>query len=138
MFCAGGTSTSVTSYFWGVIFPATMPEVQAITGVKNQKTMEACDICHQGPQIDFTIVMEQPTTGKNALCNAMSGDVPALVGGSSVATATTAGIAALIWSKNPTFTREQVLFKLQSTASNYNDKLYNFGYGKPNADLATN
>lgn len=138
MFCAGGTSTGITSLFWGVIFPATMPEVQAITGVKNQKSMEACDICHRGPQIDFTIVMQQPTTGKTALCNAMSGDIPAFVGGSSVATATSAGIAALVWSKNPTFTREDVLYKMQTTASSYPKKLYNFGYGNLNADLATN
>jgi hypothetical protein len=35
IFCAGGTSTSFTN-FVGVIFPASMPETQAITGVKKE------------------------------------------------------------------------------------------------------
>lgn len=138
MFCAGGTSTPFTAFWWGVIFPATMDEVQAITGVQNKKYLNACDDCHKGPQIDFTIVMEQAKTGKHALCNAMMGDGPALVGGSSVATATSAGIAALVWSRNAAYTREDVVYKLQTTASEYPNKKYNLGYGNLNADLATN
>ena len=138
MFCAGGTSSPFTAFWWGVIFPATMNEVQAITGVNNKKYFTACDDCHRGPQIDFTIVMEQAKTGKHALCNPVIGDGPALVGGSSVATATFAGIAALVWSRNSAYTREDVVLKLQTTASEYPDKKYNLGYGNPDADLATN
>jgi subtilisin family serine protease len=41
---------------------------------------------------------------------------PTVIGGSSVATATMAGIAALVWSKDPDKSREQVVKALQETA----------------------
>jgi serine protease len=58
------------------------------------------------------------------------------VGGSSVATATTAGIAALVWAKNPSWTRDQVLAKMRQSASFYPNKNPEFGYGNINALLA--
>jgi subtilisin family serine protease len=137
MFCAGGTSTFFTNWY-GVIFPATMPQVQAITGVKNNDILSACNNCHKGKPIDFVIVMQKISDGLNPLANAMSGDVPTLVGGSSVATATSAGIAALVWSRYPLLTREQLVQKLTVTASAYPNKTNNFGWGKLNADAATN
>ncbi len=137
MFCAGGTSTAFTK-FVGVVFPATLPQVQAITGIKEQSTLAACYDCHKGAAIDFVIVMQQAGDGDNPIANAVSGDVPTMVGGSSVATATSAGIAALVWSKHPTETREQIVQRLTTTASLYPAKNKNFGYGKLNADAATN
>jgi len=137
MFCAGGTSTDFTSWF-GVIFPATLPQVQAITGVKNTSTLKACSDCHKGSQIDFVVVMQKTSDNMNPLCNAMSGDVPSTVGGSSVATSTSAGIAALVWSAHPTETREQIVNRLTTTASSYPTKNKNFGYGKLNALAAIN
>ena len=137
MFCAGGTSTAFTT-FVGVIFPATLSQVQAITGVKDKTTLTACYDCHKGKAIDFVIVMQRTSDGGNPIANAISGDVPTTVGGSSVATATSAGIAALVWSKYPTETREQIVQRLTTTASLYPTKNKNFGYGKLNADLATN
>ncbi len=122
MFCAGGTSYSWTSGFVGVIFPASLPQVQAVTGVKNKTTLAACDDCHKGKQIDFVIVMEQSNTGMHQISTATSGDVPTTVGGSSVSTATAAGIAALVWSRFPQFTRDEVLNKLITTASLYPNK----------------
>lgn len=138
MFCAGGTSFSWTALFVGVIFPASLAEVQAITGVKDAPALNACADCHKGKQIDYVIVMEKQSTGLHALSTAMTGDVPTTVGGSSVSTATAAGIAALVWSKNPTFTRDDVLNKLTTTASGYPTKSKNYGWGKLNADAATN
>lgn len=135
MFCAGGTSTDFTSW-WGVIFPATLSTVEAITGVKNTSSLKACGDCHKGRQIDFVIVMEKTSDKGNPICNAMSGDVPSTVGGSSVATSTSAGIAALVWSAHPTETREQILNRLTTTASSYLGKTKNFGYGKLNAYAA--
>lgn len=137
MFCAGGTSTDFTSWF-GVIFPATLPNVQAITGVKNTSSLAACSDCHKGKQIDFVVVMQKTSDNMNPLCNAMSGDIPSTVGGSSVATATAAGIAALVWSAHPTETREQIVGRLTTTASSYPTKTKNFGYGKLNASAAVN
>jgi hypothetical protein len=137
MFCAGGTSTNFTTWY-GVIFPATMPQVQAITGIKNKDVLTACNDCHKGPAIDFVVVMQKISDGINPLANAMSGDVPTIVGGSSVATATSAGIAALVWSRFPGYTREEIVQKLTTTASAYPTKTNNFGWGKLNADAATN
>lgn len=137
MFCAGGTSTAFTK-FVGVVFPATLPQVEAITGVKDKTALTACYDCHKGAAIDFVIVMERTSDGGNPIANAISGTVPTTVGGSSVATATSAGIAALAWSKHPTYTREQIVQLLTTTASSYPSKTKNFGYGKLNADLATN
>jgi subtilisin family serine protease len=137
MFCAGGTSTNFTTFI-GVVFPATLPQVQAITGIKNTTTLKACSDCHKGAQIDFVIVMEKTSDGMNPIANAVSGDVPTTVGGSSVATATSAGIASLVWSAHPTETREQILQRLTSTASSYPTKTKAFGYGKLNASAAIN
>jgi subtilisin family serine protease len=136
MFCAGGTSTSFTT-FVGVVFPATMPQVEAITGVKTTSTLTACGDCHKGKAIDFVIVM-QKATGNNfyPIANAISGDVPTTVGGSSVATASSAAIAALVWSAHPTETREQIVQRLTTTASSYPTVNKNFGYGKLNAYAA--
>ncbi|TKK68300.1 serine protease [Ilyomonas limi] len=138
MFCAGGTSFNWTAGFVGVIFPASLSTVQAITGVKNTNTLKACSDCHKGKAIDFVVVMEQNATGIHQLSTALSGSVPTTVGGSSVSTATAAGIAALVWSKFPGYTREDVVNKLQTTASLYPNKNKNFGWGKLNADAATN
>lgn len=68
----------------------------------------------------------------------MSGDVPSTIGGSSIATATAAGIAALVWSRFPTFSRDQVLNKLIQTSANYPIRNASLGWGNLNADAATN
>jgi subtilisin family serine protease len=138
MFCAAGTSTSITAIFYGVIFPATLPEVNAITGVEERQSgLYRCDACHSGGAVDFVIVMEQKNTNLHGLAPAIYGDQPTTVGGSSVATATAAGIAALVWSRYPTWTRDQVQQRLTTTASTYPKKKLNLGYGKLDADLAT-
>lgn len=134
---AGGTSTALTSWY-GVIFPASMDETVAVTGIKDNG-YNRCDICHQGSKIDFTITMQRgsddsrtiPTLGFNAAQRKY-------VGGSSVATATTAGIAALVWSKNPSWTREQVLLKLKQAGAFYPNRNANFGYGNLDALKAVN
>ena len=54
-------------------------------------------------------------------------------GGSSVATATTAGIAALVWSKYPSWTRTQVLNRLKQSSEFYPSRNSSFGYGNIDA-----
>jgi len=105
-----------------------MNETVAVTGVKNN--MQRCGNCHDGSAVDFVVVMEKASNGRKPLTLAMSGDVPATVGGSSVATAQTAGMATLVWSSNPSLTRNQVLNKLKVSASNYPNRNSNFGWGK--------
>lgn len=135
IFCAGGTSTSFTN-FAGVIFPASMSEAVAVTGVKEGTTFQECDVCHKGGKIDFTIVMERSGTNNNVPVLSYYNNAANYVGGSSVATATTAGIAALVWAKNPGWTRDQVLTKMKQSSTFYPTKNANFGHGNINAQLA--
>ncbi|MDQ0595645.1 serine protease [Chryseobacterium ginsenosidimutans] len=130
IFCAGGTSTSFTT-FVGVIFPAWMPEAQAITGVKENTSNQKCDVCHSGSEIDFTYQMERASENNIPVLSYYNGQTD-YVGGSSVATASTAGIAALVWSKNPSWTRDQVLNKMRQSATYYPSPNSEYGYGNIN------
>ena len=132
MFCAGGTSPDWTAGWVGVIFPANMAEVQAITGLQDNLNTR-CDACHQGSQVDFVVVMEKASNKRHVPTLAMSGNPPSTVGGSSVATASTAAMAALVWAKYPTLTRAQVVSKLAAASSGGNG---NFGYGRINVNTA--
>jgi subtilisin family serine protease len=115
-----------------------MPEVNAVTGVRDNNFNTQCSACHDGSETDFTVVMERGSnTDRHPLTLAMRGDAPATVGGSSVATATTAGMAALVWSRFPTLTRDQVLNRLILASSNYPTKSSRLGWGNINAALAT-
>jgi subtilisin family serine protease len=131
IFAAAGTSTSWTNWY-GVIFPANMNETVAVTGVKEGQ-YKRCNTCHSGSKVDFTVIMEKAGSDAHPLSVAMSGDQPSTVGGSSVATATTAGIAALVWSKNPSWNRDQVLQKLKESSDFYPNRNSDFGYGNLNA-----
>ncbi|UCA59162.1 S8/S53 family peptidase [Chryseobacterium rhizoplanae] len=130
IFCAGGTSTSFTN-FVGVIFPASMSETQAITGVKEGTSNQKCDVCHSGSQIDFTFQMERASGNTVPVLSYYNGQAD-YVGGSSVATAATAGIAALVWAKNPSWTRDQVLNKMRQSATYYPTANSSYGYGNIN------
>lgn len=133
IFAAGGTSTSFTNGF-GVIFPATMSETVAITGVNDGSNYERCDTCHSGSKIDFTIIMEgDNNTSKAPPVLSFYNNQRRYTGGSSVATATTAGIAALVWAKHPSWSRTQVLNKLKQSAEFYPSKSGSFGYGNIDA-----
>ncbi len=138
MFCAAGTSFGWTSGWVGVIFPAWLSNVNAVTGVQDNLNTQ-CNVCHDGSEVDFTIVMEKASNERHALTLAtVAGNQPSTVGGSSAATASCAGIAALIQSKYPTYTRDQVLNKMITTASNYPTKSSTLGWGRVNAGAATN
>jgi subtilisin family serine protease len=133
IFAAGGTSTSFTNGF-GVIFPATMSETVAVTGVNDGSNYERCDTCHSGSKIDFTIIMEgDNNTSKAPPVLGFNTGQRRYTGGSSVATATTAGIAALVWSKYPSWSRTQVLNRLKQSADLYPSKSSSFGYGNIDA-----
>ncbi|WP_062053058.1 S8/S53 family peptidase [Aquimarina longa] len=128
---AGGTSTRYTNWV-GVIFPANMSETVAVTGIRNNK-YEECNICHYGRKIDFTIVMEKADSDRHIPVIGFNTGTQSYVGGSSVATATTAGIAALVWARNPSMTRSQVLDKLKKSGEFYPNRNRTFGYGNINA-----
>lgn len=135
IFCAAGTSTSFTT-FVGVIFPASMSETVAVTGVREGATYQACDDCHTGSKVEFTVAMQRSASGNTVPVDSYYENQSDYVGGSSVATATTAGIAALVWAKNPTWTRTQVLAKMRQSASFSSNRNATYGYGNINALLA--
>jgi subtilisin family serine protease len=136
IFAAAGTSFSWTSW-WGVIYPAALTNCIAVTGV--QEGGNTCETCHDGSEVDFTIPMERTSnTDRNTLSLSQSGNTPSYVGGSSCATATAAGIAALVWSARPSLTREQVYFSLRNTSQFYPSVSTSKGYGNLNAVAAVN
>ncbi|WP_299767773.1 S8 family serine peptidase [uncultured Dokdonia sp.] len=136
IFAAGGTSTEITNAY-PVIFPASMPETIAVTGVTDANNYKRCDTCHSGPQIEFTIVMERDNdNSRTAAVLGFYGGDNDYVGGSSVATATTAGIAALVWAKYPNWSRTQVLNRMRQSSELYPNRSNAFGYGNIDANQA--
>jgi subtilisin family serine protease len=108
-----------------VIFPADMPEVVAVTGITYPGGGVPCGI-HRGSDVELTSYLDVPSTGR------YTADIVGM-GGSSNATAVAGGIAALVWSRNPTMTRDQVRARLQQTASFYPSRHSEQGYGLMNA-----
>ena len=131
LFSAAGTSTYMTSGL-GVIYPAAFSECQAVTGVNDQDN--TCQTCHDGPQVDFTIVMERSwDVNRKAVGINQYNDWPQYIGGSSAATASAAAIAAIVWSVKPTLSKFQVLWILRYTAQFPILPDSEHGYGKLNA-----
>lgn len=131
---AAGTSFSITS-FWSVIYPAAYPECVAVTGVKENGTK--CASCHDGSQVLFTVPMERDAnSNRNSLALKPSTVTPSYIGGSSVATSTAAGIAALVYAARPTLNRSQVVDILCRTAQNYPTRSSTKGFGNLNASAA--
>ncbi|MEM7575313.1 MAG: S8 family serine peptidase [Bacteroidota bacterium] len=138
IFAAAGTSLTWTSW-WGVIFPANLWNTTAVTGIRTGSPMQRCNTCHDGSQVDFVAVMQRrEDTDRTSLTLAMSGNTPSYVGGSSAATATTAGIAALVWATNPSQSRTTVLNRMKQAASIYPGRSGSFGWGIVDANYAVN
>lgn len=133
IFAAGGTSTAATNWY-PVIFPANMSDAVAVTGITDDGTYQQCDTCHDGSEIEFTIVMERDNNnGRTGTVLGFYNGDKKYVGGSSVATATTAGIAALVWSKYPGWSRSQVLNRMRQSSEFYPSKSSTKGYGNIDA-----
>lgn len=134
IFAAAGTSFSWTSW-WGVIYPAAYANCLAVTGVNESSS--TCDVCHDGGEVMYTVVMERNSNvDRNSLSLSPSGSTPSYIGGSSCATATAAGVAALVWSVNPNLSRAQVQNAITTTSQYYPNKNSARGYGNINAGAA--
>jgi serine protease len=134
LMAAAGTSFSLTSW-WGVVYPAALTKCVAITGVK--ENFSTCASCHDGSQVDFTVTMERSTnSSRNTLSLNTSGNAAKYIGGSSCATAMASGIAAMVWSVNPSRTREQVYQYMLTTSQYYPSPNGSRGYGNLNAGAA--
>ena len=134
---AAGTSLSWTSWY-PVIFPANMSQTTAVTGLRDNGTVK-CVTCHSGPEVDFTIIMERASDDdRTSISLASSSNQPKYTGGSSCATATVAGIAALVWAENTNASRSTVLQALKDGSEFYPARDSNFGWGRINAATAVN
>lgn len=108
-----------------VVFPADMPEVMAVTGITYPGGGVPCGI-HRGADVEITAYLDVPSTGQ------YTGDVVGM-GGSSNATAVVGSIAALVWSRTPTLTRDQVRARIQQSGAFYPSRHSEQGYGLVNA-----
>jgi serine protease len=108
----------------GIMFPAKMPEVVAATGTNYAGELhpEACG----GPEVDIAAVINDAFAAGRYPHNLIT------FGGSSAATAIVAGTAALIWSRYPTWTRDQVLSRLLSSGASAT-RYGGVGFGIANA-----
>lgn len=104
-----------------VVFPAQMPEVIAVTGISYPGGGIPCGI-HYGKEVELTAYLDVPTTGQH------TADVVG-IGGSSNATAIISGIAALVWSRSPQLTRDQVHTRLQQSVGYYPSRHSREGHG---------
>ena len=135
---AAGTSFSWTSW-WGVIFPANMSQTTAVTGVKEGSSLNRCNTCHDGSKVDFAITMQRNfDNDRTSLALALYSNQPKQISGSSTATAMTAGIAALVWSENPSASRTTVLNAMKNASQFYPSRDSNFGWGRIDASAAVN
>lgn len=108
-----------------VVFPADMSEVVAVTGISYPNGGIPCGI-HRGSQVELTAYLDVPSTGR------YTGDIVGM-GGSSNATAIAGSVAALVWSRTPGLTRDQVRARLQQSGSYYPSRHSEQGYGLINA-----
>ena len=133
IFAAAGTSINATSGF--VVWPARLYQAVAVTGATDASVLTKCPTCHTGSLVEFAMVMEREGTGgsRTVPALALSGERPRYTGGTSAATPMAAGIAALVWSRNPTWSRSQVLSRLRRSGSLYPNKSSTLGYGKIDA-----
>ncbi|MFK7772822.1 MAG: S8 family serine peptidase [Saprospiraceae bacterium] len=147
IFCAAGTSPT---WLGGndVVFPANLITTLAITGMNEQLNFYTpldgtdirCDVCHHGSEVDFSVIMTRRNGlgNRNAVGINCTNDVPVYTTGSSAATATMAGIAALIWANEGVNTSAGTIKgKLLLHASNDDtNKHSTLGYGWINVESA--
>ena len=113
---AAGTSFPFVRDFVKIVFPANLPSTISTTGIKDTREtgsdFELGKQSHGGVENDFVVDH---------------------VGSSSESVSSTAGMIALLWSANPTLTREQIieiLIRNSSQGRSGGGKHPVFGWGK--------
>lgn len=112
-----------------VVFPADKGEVFAVTASQNASGGLPSEV-HYGPEVQIQAPIPQATSGWN------HADIVRLKG-SSAASAVVGGIAALIWSRYPHFTRNDVMQRIRESGNSWPNKSQSVGYGVVNAYKAT-
>jgi len=152
-FAAIGTSKpaadQVINLLNSQIYPAKYPETIGCTGVNASAdgsynanfSFKNCDNCHFGDAVNFVVPINWASYQGDKQSNksfslAMEGSGISECGGSSVATATMAGIAALVKEKYPNDSAEQIIERLRLSASHGKNETADFGWGVVNAAKA--
>jgi serine protease len=121
----GAAGTTVCP-FGATTYPGYLDEVIQVAGASEQHTPVYGESCY-GESVDISAVV-----GQGGIETAGAGPDSYLgLGASSGATATIAGILALIWSEHPTWNRDQVRNRLYASANRYRDP--EMGWGVPDA-----
>lgn len=123
---ASGTSPDITNWIWGVIFPASMDEVIAVSLVDYvtgaQEPYHSIDGIHYGPDVELASACCPYATGQHL------SDVVSLSGSSS-ATAIVAGIAALAWEQYPHYSNVELRSHLNQSGHFYPNRNEKYGFG---------
>ncbi|KAB7727369.1 S8 family serine peptidase [Rudanella paleaurantiibacter] len=153
MFCAAGTTPEDWMPKNLVIFPATMSEVYAVTGVKikydnnnnplpilNYIGPTACNECMYGPQVDFAVLMQKFNGSINRVMALprLNETEPTSFGGSSGATATMSAMFAAVWSRYPNEPAARVLTHMVNHSTHgFQNRHPSVGWGLVDLDAAT-
>ncbi len=140
MFGAIGTS-KYTNFQWIQVYPAKSKRVTGVTGVYSgyPSLKKRCDKCHWGNKVEFVVPMQIDDSGTTTHSLMMEGTDPAKVGGSSIATATMAGVAAMVWSlpQNQNKDGDEIKDILRAASTAPNNKHPKFGHGVVDVMQAT-
>lgn len=134
LIAASGTSTWATTVV-GMVYPAKHSNVNAVTGIKSDG--KTCNNCHHGSATDFRVLMQRHwDNDRLTVTHDLSGSDRRYSGGTSCATATMAGMAALVWSKYPTASKAQIEDHLESMCKAPVQNVNKQGNGMLNIKLA--
>lgn len=94
-----------------ILFPGREEEVLTVTG--SELNGDACETCHRGSKVEFALFAHEPVLHPDGGYGYIQG------GGSSQAVATLSAMAALVWSRYPHFTRDEVVSRLREASPRY-------------------
>jgi subtilisin family serine protease len=124
LFVGAVGQTTCLNPFRGVAWPARKDNVVAVAGVEDNNELP-CRM-HRGPETDMAGLMDYPVPGE------YTGSI-AEIKESSSATAVVASVAALVWQRHPTWTRDQVIQRIYQSGRHYPNRDERRGYGIINA-----
>ncbi len=104
----------------GVLFPARMPEVLAVSAANPSDPALRPAYANYGPELDVIAYTEELTTGTGSLSGSQSFTT---LGGSSGATAVVTGLAALVRARFPSISNDSVRKRIVGTGRFACDKL---------------
>lgn len=127
--CASGNDTIYPINGGPVSFPASLSNVIAVGAINQGQTYTRADFSNYGTNLNVV------APGVGIMSTVLNGGYDS-GDGTSFAAPQVSAIAALIWSKYPNFTRQQVIDIIYSTSDRYLGRHNEYGYGLVNARKA--